>query len=432
MNLKLGKHITCVPIIHGRSIFAREVRRIFLESRYRCVAVELPVSLGKTVIRAVSHLPLITAVVYRESNGRYCYVPVEPGEGIIEALRLGIEERSVVEFVDAEIEVFAESAPVLPDEYHINYTGLEEYYRQVVPLLPVTPGAGVQDRREIWMASQLRQLDQRFDSVLFVCGMAHLPGIQKHFAAKTRPVRTEKFDYSPRIYAVHSDSIYLLTGEIPYLTFLYEKSRYMINRQVFDKIAGLKELLLETRKEYCRDFPEEEERLAPGAMQTLLDYLRNLCMVRGNLTPGMYNLVVAAQGVGGGGFGARVVEMAKLYPYQDPLVQLPLIRIGLHRGWFEPAGEVNLENRLPGPPFSLKNLRLERRPRPEKQAKWKRHWGTHTECSWPEEDDRIENFTKHVRLRAFGSTGRGSGQNRRVPSQHQGRLGHTRNITTMA
>lgn len=404
--LQLGKHIHCIPIIHGRAVFAQQVRRKFLEERYQCVAVELPPSLGPAVLEAVASLPLVTAVVYPETSGEYCYIPVEPGEGIIEALRLAKEERTLIEYVDMEVENFPVVKPVLPDEYAIVHVGLEKYYQSVLPvLLPPEPGS-IQDLRERWMAARLKQLDKRFGKILFVCGLAHLEGIRRHLASpKTRLWKIDRPDYETRIYAVHPDSIYLLMGEIPYLTFLYEKSRYTMNIDTYDKTDGIKELLLETRREFCRDFPEEEDRLSPAAMQVLLKYLRNLCLIQGSLTPAMYDMVVAAQGIGGGGFGARTVEMAKFYPYQDPVAPFPWLRMGITTGWMESVGEKTMKNRLPGPPFSVKNIKLERCPPRQKKQRWQRHWGVHGECSWPEEDDRIENFTDYVRKKAMSLLG---------------------------
>ena len=127
-HLKLGKHIQCVPIIHGRAIFAQEVRRIFLEDRYQCIAVELPATLRDSVLEAVRHLPLVTAVVYQEKLEDYCYIPVEPGEAIIEALRLGQEERAVLEFVDLDTPFFEAPQVQLPDEYAIK----NSWFRKVL------------------------------------------------------------------------------------------------------------------------------------------------------------------------------------------------------------------------------------------------------------------------------------------------------------
>lgn len=398
---QLGDHITCVPTIHGRCIFAQEVRRLFLQDSYQCLAVELPPSLRESVQEAVGYLPLITAVVYQESAEEHCYVPIEPGEATMEAIRLGLQERLPVEFVDMEVETFPAVGESLPDEYAVSQVGLESYYKAILPYLPIPTPGDVNDLREAWMAHQLKNLAKKFSKILFVCGMAHLEGIRRHFAANTPPPQPILPNYDPKIYAVHSDGIYLLTGEIPYITFLYEKNRYQLDMKLFEKTDGIKELLLESRQEFCRDLPEEEDRLTAGAMQSLLYYLRNLCLIKGYLTPSLYDLVVAAQGVGGGGFGAKVVEMAKFYPYQDPTVPLETLRMGLNKGWSDDLGEINLKSRLPGPPFELKNIRLERHPRREKQMAWKRHFGRHSECSWPKEDERIENFTKYVKMRAL-------------------------------
>lgn len=403
--LKIGNNITCVPIIHGRSIFAQKVRDFFLDDRYQCIAVELPPSLQDGVLEAVKQLPLITSVIYKEQKKQYCYVPVEPGEAIIEALRLGIKERTLLEFVDMETETFQEEKISLPDEYAIQQVGLRTYYETVIPYLQKPEKGSSEDLREQTMAGKLRQLDKRFRKILFVCGMAHLEGIKRHFYAKSKIPKSPPINHKTKIYALHSDSIYLLTGEIPYITFLYEKSRYHFDAKCFDKTDGIKELLIETRKEFCREFPEELERLTPTAMQCLLKYMRNLCLIQGNITPSMYDLIVAGQGVGGAGFGAKLIEMAKLYPYQDPLAPFPLLHMGIKQGWTEKLGNIKLKNRFPTPPFSLKSIKLEKKPNKEKKAKWKRHWGPNTQCSWPEEDDRIENFTKHVKLKALGLLG---------------------------
>ncbi len=397
--------IDCVPVIHGRCIFAQEVRKIFLQKSYQCIAIELPNSLKNSVIEAVQKLPTISAVLYLESyknlEKQYCYVPIEPGEGIMEAIRLGLEERLPTEFIDMEMEVYEPYSPALPDEYAVGHLGLESYYQAVLPYLIPAPPNSAQDMREIFMAEKLRKLTAQFKSILFVCGLAHWEGVRRHFQLQTPFIfPEEQYEYDCEIRPVHTDSIYLLTGEIPYLTFLYEKHRSSLELTPYDKGDGLKELYLESRKEYCRDIPEEHERLTPGALQTMLTYLRNLCLVKNYLTPSLYDLIVAAQGVGGSGYAARVVEMAKFYPYQDPTAE-SAIRIGVDKGYTEELGEFDLKNRLPGPPFSLKNIKLERRPKLEKQIKWKRHWGNHSECSWPEEDERIENFTKYVKMRAL-------------------------------
>jgi len=113
--------IHVVPSVHGRVVFAGQVRRIFAKARPACIAVELPPGLSEAVLTAVDYLPQIAAVCYRErtSEGRLCYLPVGPADSIVEAIRLGCENNLPVEFVDVDIEPFDEPVLPMPDDYVI-------------------------------------------------------------------------------------------------------------------------------------------------------------------------------------------------------------------------------------------------------------------------------------------------------------------------
>ena len=87
------KNITVVPSIHARAAFALEVRRLFLSDSYDCVAVELPDSLREKVLEGIEGLPDVHVVVYQDGGGAYGYVPIDPCDSIIEAIRLGLRER---------------------------------------------------------------------------------------------------------------------------------------------------------------------------------------------------------------------------------------------------------------------------------------------------------------------------------------------------
>ncbi|MDP6057235.1 MAG: hypothetical protein QGH33_00020, partial [Pirellulaceae bacterium] len=66
--LKIGPHITVLPVIHGSGDFALEVRRAMLEQTFDVVAVPLPPSFQQDVERAIEHLPTPTVVVQPESQ----------------------------------------------------------------------------------------------------------------------------------------------------------------------------------------------------------------------------------------------------------------------------------------------------------------------------------------------------------------------------
>jgi hypothetical protein len=66
-----------------------------------------------------------------------------------------------------------------------------------------------------------------------------------------------------------------------------------------------------------------------------------------------------------------------------------------------PDGDVvEAVSRLPGPPLVWRSLQLKRRPERPELEKWQMRWNPFSQCSWPPEDELIENFRAHVFDRA--------------------------------
>ena len=112
--LQLSDRITLLPIVHGSGDFAVAVRRHLLENKFDCLAVPLPPSYQADVEQAMEYLPTPTMVVNElaptyssdwtpdkdkedhdeEPDGRIVsYVPIDPCQGVIAALRMAIGER---------------------------------------------------------------------------------------------------------------------------------------------------------------------------------------------------------------------------------------------------------------------------------------------------------------------------------------------------
>ena len=128
--LKIGPHITVIPVIHGSGDFALEVRRAMLEQTFDAVAVPLPPSFQEGVEQAIEYLPTPTVVVQpqpptyvtewtpddedleAESNEQTCsYVPMDPCQAVIMAIRVAIGERIPRHFIDLETARF-ENTPI--------------------------------------------------------------------------------------------------------------------------------------------------------------------------------------------------------------------------------------------------------------------------------------------------------------------------------
>src|ERR1017187_2237025 len=84
-------------VVPGRLEFAIEVRRGILRDRPQVVALELPITLQQHYVRAVARLPEISVIVYpdetaaQENAERAIYVPVEPADPFVEAIRTALE-----------------------------------------------------------------------------------------------------------------------------------------------------------------------------------------------------------------------------------------------------------------------------------------------------------------------------------------------------
>src|SRR6516162_4237367 len=91
--LRIGPRIRVLPIIHGSGDYAIRVRAEMLERLYDCLAVPLPPSFQEEVETAVLRLPAISAVLQRDSGpdaAGFSYVPIDPCQGVIAALRLAL------------------------------------------------------------------------------------------------------------------------------------------------------------------------------------------------------------------------------------------------------------------------------------------------------------------------------------------------------
>src|SRR3954470_11579195 len=93
--LKIGPRIRALPIIHGSGDFAIRVREELLARPYDCVAVPLPPSFQDAVESSIERLPAISVVVRRDvevgdgdDEPGFSYVPIDPCQGVIAALRV--------------------------------------------------------------------------------------------------------------------------------------------------------------------------------------------------------------------------------------------------------------------------------------------------------------------------------------------------------
>ncbi len=119
--LRIGPRVRVLPIIHGSGDFAIRVREELLNRSYDCVAVPLPPSFQDDVEAAIERLPEISVVAQLDADPEdatvgFSYVPIDPCQGVIAALRVAVGERMPRAFIDMETPRFESRTGVsIPD-----------------------------------------------------------------------------------------------------------------------------------------------------------------------------------------------------------------------------------------------------------------------------------------------------------------------------
>ncbi|MFP6766474.1 MAG: hypothetical protein VB858_22785, partial [Planctomycetaceae bacterium] len=274
--LQISPRISVAPVLHGSGDFAVEIRRIMLSHQFDCLAVPLPPSFQDDVERGIELLPHITAVVQEElpefqrpsepdpsapdsDDGhesilahRMSYVPVDPCQPVIAALRVAVQERIPRAFIDLETEQFEPGGMVLPDAYALKKVSIDQFAAAVLPAIPRV-AAGQPRDRVVHMASRLRELTRRYRSILLVCSIADWPWIREAFVDHLETPAEDEDVEATELLSVDTPSLTFLLDELPFITGLYERARAELDDDENLSVDGLKQLLVIARDRYQRE-----------------------------------------------------------------------------------------------------------------------------------------------------------------------------------
>lgn len=411
--LRFGSRITVLPVVHGSGDFSLEVRRVLLSENFDCLAVPLPESFQSSVEEAIDALPVPTIVVrseepaYRpaaeheedDSPPQASFVPIDPCQPVIAALRFALQEQMPREYIDFEAQGFHNTNISLPDPYALKKVAIEKFSAAVLPSLP-RPHDPWHQERIAWMAHRLRQLERKHQRVLFVCSVADWPWVREAYLERTPVAPPHGPEHEPEIYKVAPETLIFLLGELPFLTGLYERARAELDDDENLSIDGIKEMLLTSRERYRKELKGRARLITPHLLSNYLKYVRNLSLIERRMTPDLYTLIVAAQQTAGDQFAIHVAETARSYPYDAPL-HYDTFQMGIDQGQLPGGDVVQMQNRLPGNPLVWRSCQLNRRPPKIDQEKWAMQWNPFGQCSWPPEDIAIERFRTHVKDKAL-------------------------------
>jgi hypothetical protein len=399
--LQFSERITAFPVVHGSGDMAQEVRRFLLGHSFDCLAVPLPPAFRQPVLEAVDRLPQVSIVAQVAADGDSAsYVPIDPCQPVIAALRIAVQERLPCAFVDLEVARYEPHSLPSPDPYALKQVDAVRFASAMLPFSPPPEEGSQQQQRVRRMAFELHRLELEFDRILFVPDVQEWPWIRQAYAARAPYSEHQASWQRPAIWDVAPEHLYFVLGELPFLTGLYERNRRQMRSDEHLSVDGIKELLLATRQAWKQDRTWGADWVTPQLLRTYLQYVRNLTLMDGRLTPDLYALVVAAKQVVGDSFAIALAETARQYPYQEKSSGFGQARMGMEEGALGDGAEMPMDSRLPGPPRVWRSLSLKPQPKPDKRKHWAQRWNPFTQCSWPPEDDRIESFHAHVREQA--------------------------------
>jgi hypothetical protein len=432
-------------IAHYRVEFADAVREAIHRLRPAALAVELPSTLEKSVLRAVRRLPELSVVLYTTRAGEAVYLPIEPTDPIIEAIRSGLEQGIPVSFVDLDVDDYPDYREALPDPWAITRIGADAYAQAYQAQR--RPRGPLDVRRERGMAWRARRLAARQrGTVLLVCGLAHVEGVEAALqdASRAEPLaRVRREGIS--VWNLEPECLPQLLGEMPFVAAVYERRRRGIPERRapetplwLSRRVGPFRILEARRAEESQELREAVERTAGRAdvgahpegggldrmrvVAALFDeaearyatltgervstwqrrgfarFVRRLATMNGVLVPDLHDLIVAARGCVDDNLAYETWRLGSTYPWQRSVSDLPTARLSgadLRLG----TQQVRLRRRLarPGrhePPFRIRRRRGERWP-----GEWIASFQGEGICSYPPEDVVVESFGRHARDR---------------------------------
>ncbi len=455
--LQLSSRITILPVIHGSGQFALTVRRWMLEHRYDCVAVPLPESFREDVEHAILELPKPTIVIQRpnahfrppqhdswpgdewetgdesaaslfsqqesdddgEDNDEWedvpiSYVPVDPCQSVIMAIRAAMGEHIPRAYIDLETDPFRPYSTVMPDPFAVRHVPLDRFAAAVLPSITRPPDAQTRNRI-VHMAWRLGQLEKRHENVLTVVSVLYWPWIReaynqlhgdshdrgdKDLASRIELPEHDTVQPTAR-YGIDPRTLTFFLGELPFITSLYERARSELSDDDDLQIDGVKELLIAARDSYRNELGNRARRITPLLLSKCLQYIRNLSLVHRRMTPDLVTIVTAAKQILGDQFALHVAEKASTYQYWDNNgEELATLAMGIDQARFDNDETASMVSRLPGPPLVWRTLQLQRRPAELDRQRWQYSWNPYGQCSYPPEDERIETFRTRVFDRA--------------------------------
>ncbi len=443
------KNIYVIPTFHSRIEFAKLVRTALFKVFPDVIAVELPNNMQDEVLEAIERLPFLSLIGYADTLNpkRMNYIPIDPGDSIIEGIRIGLKHNIPIEFIDLSVSEYLPPSFKLPDDYAINQIGLQKFYLQISKHFTeefkdkketLKDKTNLEDflknqqnfdkdydyiekdiLREKYMAAHLLKMAPLYHRILLIIGMAHWEDV-RYYLDNPKKVRDVELDLIPhkyvKIYNINCSDARFLLGELPYHTYKWLKFREKFSKEKlenietpeevykvlnsYNKIENIRKILLKSKYEYEEEYKEFVDL---HKLKTLFQYSRNLSLSEQRLLPNLYQLLIASKNIIDDDYAWKVMEKATKYPYDDESDNYETLKMNIEGG-YDPSGRyIKLRRHHPYGYGKEKNVPLKQKSEEKYPGEWRDKWeeGKDYTVSWPPEDILEEDYFAFIRKKTI-------------------------------
>jgi hypothetical protein len=397
---------TYLPVVPGRLEFAAEVRRRILADRPDIVAVELPQTLEDLYLDAVRRLPRISVIFYNDTSlapdpayprrpdeDRAVYIPVEPADPFVEAVRTAQEAGADVIFADPD----AAERPHIPGAYPDSFALQSIEYRQYIEAYRLYPAPRTPEIEQFAQAIawKLQGADPGA-RVLVVLSLNLLdPVLDAMEVPQSEPARRRREGL--QLVNPHPDCLGEITSEYPFLQERYEHFRESMGaHEKIDRRRAQFALFREAGQSYEIN---TGEKFQAWQNRLLAKYVRNLAAMNRDLVASLFDLTIGARSIVDENYAWEVWETASRYGPQQTASDIPTVNISGDEVWLN-TRRIRLRRRLPSTKRRMGHLGLKPRKKEQFPGEWAPDLNSASICSYPPEDMVIENFGRFLKKKA--------------------------------
>jgi hypothetical protein len=400
-SLERGRFVY-LPVVPGHLEFAIEVRRRILAERPQVVAIELPDTLESFYLDAIQRLPQVSIVFYNdvssqdkayhseEETEQAVYVPVEPADPFVEAIRTAQEIGAQIVFADPD----SCERPHLPDTYPDSYALTSIPLSQYVEAYRVYPQERTPELERFagGIAWKLQGADP-LARVLVVVSLNLLdPVLDAMEMPQPEPERRRRENL--QLVNAHPECLGEITAEYPFLQERYEMFRVeMRDPAMVDRPRVQMAVFQEAEHAYALN---TGEKMHAWQRRLLARYSRNLALMNHHLTAPLFDLTIAARSIVDENYAWDVWETASRYSYQQTISDIETVRISGDEVWLN-TRRMRLRRRLPSTKRRLGSLGLKPRRKEKFPGEWASELNGASICSYPPEDMVIEDFGRFLK-----------------------------------